>query len=154
VKHLALAAAALAAAVTAAAAQNRAAPPAETIRMRQTNYKQMGAAMKGINEQVRSSSPQIEAIRAGSRTILGHAPNVLRWFPRGTGPESGVRTRALPEIWSDHAGFTRAGATLLVAARNLDAAARRGDIAAIRAAMPAVGRACSSCHDSYRAPEN
>jgi cytochrome c556 len=154
VKHLALAAAALAAVVTAAAAQNRATPPAETIRMRQTNYKQMGAAMKGINEQVRSSSPQIEAIRAGSRTILGHAPNVLRWFPRGTGPESGVRTRARPEIWSDHAGFTRTGATLLVAARNLDAAARRGDIAAIRAAMPAVGRACSSCHDSYRAPEN
>jgi cytochrome c556 len=154
VKQLLLAAAAFAGAVTAAAAQNRAMPPAETIRMRQANYKQMGAAMKGLNEQLRSGAPSVGAIRAGSRTIVGHAPNVLRWFPRGTGPESGVRTRARPEIWSDHSGFTRAGAALLVAARNLDAAARRGDLAAVRAAVPPVARACSGCHDNYRAPES
>ena len=153
-KQLLLVAAALAGLVTAAAAQNRAPSAADTIRMRQANYKQMGAAMKGINEQLRSGAPAIPAIRAGSRTIVGHAPNVLRWFPRGTGLESGVRTRARPEIWSDHAGFTRAGATLLVAARNLDAAARRGDLTAIRAAAPPVARACSGCHDNYRAPEN
>ena len=153
-KHFLFAAAALAGIVATAAAQNRPPAAADTIRMRQANYKQMAAAMKGINEQLRSGAPAIPAIQAGSRTIVGHAPNVLRWFPRGTGPESGVRTRALPEIWSDHAGFTRAGATLLVAARNLDAAARRGDLAAIRAAVPAVARACSACHDSYRGPEH
>jgi cytochrome c556 len=154
VKHFVLAAAALAGIVTAAAAQNRASHAADTIRMRQANYKQMGAAMKGINDQIRGGAPAIDAIRGGSRTILRHAPNVLRWFPRGTGPESGIRTRARPEIWSDHAGFTRAGATLLVAAQRLDAAARGGDIAAIRAAVPPVARACGSCHDSYRAPEH
>ncbi|TMJ19393.1 MAG: cytochrome c [Alphaproteobacteria bacterium] len=153
-KHLILTAAALAALVTTAAAQNRASSAAETIRMRQANYKQMGGAMKGINDQLRSGAPSIDAIRAGSRTIVGHAPNVLRWFPRGTGAESGVRTRARPEIWSDHSGFTHAGAALLVAARNLDAVARRGDVDAVRAAVPAVARACSNCHDSYRAPEH
>jgi cytochrome c556 len=151
VKHWMPLAAALAAVVTAAAAQTRA--PGDTIRMRQANYKQIAAAMKGINDQLHGADPSIPAIRAGSRTILGYAPQVLRWFPRGTGPEAGVATRARPEIWSDHEGFTRAGAGLLVAARTLDAVARRGDIAAIRDAMAGVRRACSACHDDFRAPE-
>lgn len=144
----------LAAALAALVATAVIAAPADTIRMRQGNYKQIGAAMKGINEQLRSATPSLPALRAGSRTILGFAPQVLRWFPRGTGPEAGVRTRARPEIWTDPAGFRRAGAGLLVAARNFDAAARGGDLAAIRAAAPQLAHACSTCHDDYRAPEH
>src|SRR6185436_1642614 len=124
------------------------------IRERQAHYKQMGGAMKGINDQLHSSAPSIAAIRQGSRVIVGYAPHLLRWFPHGTGPEAGVRTRALPEIWSDNQNFRRAGATLLVAARALDAAARSGDMGAIRAAVPQVAHACGNCHDSYRAPEH
>jgi len=93
-------------------------------------------------------------VRRNSARLLGFAPQVLRWFPPGSGEEAGVRTRALPQIWSDRAGFRRAGALLLVAARNLDAAARSGDIARIRAAAPQVSHACSNCHDSYRAEEH
>ena len=78
---------------------------------------------------------------------------MLHWFPHGTGHEAGVRTRALPAIWSDHEGFTRAGAALVVAARGLDAAARRGDVAAVRSACRGCARACSACHDDYRGPE-
>jgi cytochrome c556 len=145
-------AAALTAVVTAAAAQNRA--PADTIRMRQANYKQIGAAMKGINEQLRGGAPSLPAIRARSRVIIGFAPQVLRWFPRGTGLEAGIPTRARPEIWTDHAGFRRAGAGLLVAARAFDAAARLGDLDAIRGAASRLAHACSACHDDYRAPEH
>ena len=65
-----------------------------------------------------------------------------------------MRTRARPEIWSDALGFQRAGATLLVAVRTLDAAAQRGDIVGVRAAMPQVAHACSGCHDDYRAAEH
>ena len=39
------------------------AAPADTIRMRQGNYKQIAAAMKGINEQLKSSAPSLPAIR-------------------------------------------------------------------------------------------
>ena len=151
-KHILLTAAAIAAIVTTAAAQ--APNAASLIHERQTHYKQMGAALKGINDQLHGDSPSIDVIRQHSRTISGFAVQLLRWFPRGTGPESGVRTRALPAIWTDNATFQHAGATLLVAARTLDAAARRGDLAAVRAAMPQVGHACGNCHDSFRAPEH
>ena len=51
-KHVLLAGLAIAGAVTMAAAQTR--PAAETIRMRQANYKQMGGAVKGIFDQLAS----------------------------------------------------------------------------------------------------
>ena len=151
-KRLILTAAAIAAIVTTAVAQTPS--PADLIRERQAHYKQMGAAMKGIYDQLHASAPSIDAIRQGSHVIVTFAPQLLRWFPPGTGPEAGVRTRAQPEIWSDNQNFRRAGAGLLVAARALDAAAQRGDMDAIRAAVPPVAHACGNCHDSYRAPEN
>jgi cytochrome c556 len=150
-KHILLTAAAIAGIVTTAIAQNR---PADLIRERQGHYKQMGAAMKGIYDQLHASEPSVDTIRQQSHVIATFAVQLVRWFPPGTGAEAGVRTRALPEIWSDNLNFRRAGATLLVAARALDAAAQRGDLAAIRAAVPQVGHACGNCHDTYRAPEH
>lgn len=151
-KHVLITAAAIAAIVTAAAAQTGA--PADLIHGRQVHYKQMGGAMKAINDQLHRSSPSLDTIRQGSRVIAGFAVQLVRWFPPGTGPEAGVRTRALPLIWSDNHNFRLAGAALLVAARNLDAAAQRGDLDAIRAAVPQVAHACGDCHDTYRAPEH
>jgi cytochrome c556 len=126
--------------------------PADTIRMRQANYKQMAGAVKGINDQIRADSPSLPDIRRHSALLNRHAVQVLRWFPRGTGPEAGVRTRAKPEIWSDPRGFRTAGARLLVATRALDAAARRGDVDAIRAGFRGVQSACGGCHEGYRGP--
>ncbi|MEA3043800.1 MAG: hypothetical protein QOJ53_991 [Sphingomonadales bacterium] len=151
-KHLILGAA-VAAIVTTAAAQNRAPAAADTIHARQARYKQMGAAMKGIREELRGDAPSLDALRRDSGLIAGYALQLLRWFPPGSGAETGVRTRARPEIWTNNHGFHRAGADLLVAARALEAAARSGDVARIRAAAPPVARACSACHDDYRAPE-
>ena len=122
--------------------------------MRQANYKQMSSAMHGLTQQVRSGAPSLPEIRRQSALILRFAPRVLQWFPRGTGSEAGVRTRARAEIWSDRQGFRLAGARLLVAARQMDAAARGGDLARIRAALPALQGACGGCHETYRGPAN
>jgi cytochrome c556 len=151
VKHLLLGGAAFAAIAATAYAQRPAAPVVE---QRQANYKRMAAAMKGINDQLRGRAPDLAAIRPRAALLANYGLQVLRWFPRGSGPQAGVRTRARPEIWTDQAGFERAGARLLVAAREVNRAAQRGDLAAIRAAMPALRRACAACHDDYRAPEH
>jgi len=149
VKRAILAALALAGTATAAFAL----APADTIRMRQANYKQMAAALKGVNDQLRSDAPSLPELRRNAGLISRHALQVLNWFPRGTGAEAGIRTRAKAEIWSDPQGFRRAGARLLVAARGLDAAAGRGDVAAVRTAFGEVRGACGGCHDAFRAPE-
>jgi cytochrome c556 len=148
-KRLAVAAAAACCIVTAATAQ----PMIQRISDRQAHYKQMGAAVKAINEQLRASSPSIPVIRRNSALIVRFAPQVLTWFPAGSGPEAGVRTRARPEIWTNPRGFTSAGARLVVAARGFDAAARGGNMNAVRSAMSGLTGACSNCHDDFRAPE-
>ena len=87
-KRLVLTSAAVAAIVTAATAQNRA--PADLISERQGHYKQMAGALKGINDQLHSGAPSVDAIRQGSHVIVTFAPQLLRWFPHGTGQEAGT----------------------------------------------------------------
>jgi cytochrome c556 len=152
-KKLVLASVAVAAICAAAYAQHPAASPAATIQARQGNYKQMAAALKGISDQLRSGSPDIAEIRPRAALLADRSVRVLTWFPHGTGAEAGVRTRARPDIWSNPDGFRHAGATFVVAARALNNAAQSGDIARVRAAFPAVPRACGGCHDNFRAPE-
>lgn len=137
----------------AAYAQRPAANAAATIQARQGNYKQMGAALHEILQQLHSGTPDVAQLRSRAALLADRSVRVLTWFPRGTGAEAGVRTRAKPDIWSDPAGFRRAGATFVVAARALNAAAQSGDVARIRAALPGVTHACSNCHDTFRAPE-
>ncbi len=153
-KKLVLASVATAALCGAAFAQRPAPDAAQTIQARQGNYKQMAAALKGISDQLRAGSPDLAEIRPRAALLADRSVRVLRWFPRGTGAAAGVRTRAKNEIWSDHQGFMRAGASFVVAARSLNRAAQAGDLARVRAAFPAVGRSCSGCHDSFRVPES
>ena len=66
--RLVLTAAAVAAIVTTAAAQSPS--PADLIRERQAHYKQMGAAMKGIYDQIHASAPSVDAIRQQSHVVV------------------------------------------------------------------------------------
>lgn len=152
-KKFVLASAAAAALCGVAYAQRPAPNAAATIQARQGNYKQMAGALKGIIEQLRSASPDIAQIRPRTALLADRSVRVLGWFPHGTGPEAGARTRAKPDIWSNAAAFRQAGGVFVVAARALNAAAQSGDVPRIRAALPAVTRACGGCHDMFRAPE-
>lgn len=152
-KKLVIASFAVAAICGVAYAQQPAANAAATIQARQASYKQFAGALKGISDQLRSGSPDIAQIRPRAALLADRSVLILRWFPRGTGPEAGVRTRAKSEIWSNAAGFRHAGAAFVVATRALNRAARSGDLAQVRTALPAVQRACGACHDSFRAPE-
>jgi cytochrome c556 len=152
-KKLVLASVAVAALCGVAYAQRPAPNAAQTIQARQGNYNQFAGALKGISDQLRSGSPDLGQIRQRAALLADRSVLVRRWFPRGTGPEAGVRTRAKAEIWSNPQGFLQAGAAFVVAARALNDAARSGDLARIRAALPAVQRSCGGCHDTFRAPE-
>lgn len=152
-KKLVLASIAVVAICGAAYAQRPAANAAATIQARQGNYKQIAAALKGISDQLRADSPDLAQIRPRAALLADRSVRVLGWFPRGTGPEAGVRTRARPEIWTDAAGFRQRGAAFVVATRALNAAVRAGDVAQVRTALRDVTRACSGCHDNFRAPE-
>ena len=141
-------AALIAAGVTATAAW--AATPAETISARQANFKQMGRASKAISDQLKQDAPDVAVIRTNAGVLVQSAGRVHGGFPRGTGPEAGVKTAALPIIWQQGRDFRAKANNLVNATRGLQRAAAGGQIAAIKAAYPAVGGACKACHDTYK----
>jgi cytochrome c556 len=64
---------------------------------------------------------------------------------------SSVKSAALDGIWTGQADFKAKADDLVKAAAALTAAAQGGDQKATLAAAGAVGKACGSCHDTYRA---
>lgn len=142
----------IAAALVAAASVTAAwaATPAETITARQNNFKQIGRAQKLIGDELRKPSPDVVVIRAQANTLAGLAPQVHRWFPRGTGKESGAKTGALPAIWQQTPLFNTKANQFTNAARGLQQAASRGNVDQIKAALPAVGGSCKGCHDTFK----
>jgi cytochrome c556 len=125
---------------------------AETaIATRQAGYKKIGAAFKAINEELRKDAPDTKLIASNAAVINAQAGQVPRWFPAGSGPEAGFKTKAKPAIWSDSAKFGAAAAKFQTEAGKLQTVAAAGNVDAIKAQVRAVGGTCKGCHDSYRA---
>jgi cytochrome c556 len=85
---------------------------------------------------------------AGS-AMSAWAKQIPGLFPPGS--DKGGETKALPEVWSDSAGFTKDAVAFGVAADKLTAAAKADDKVAFEAALKDVGAACGACHKGYRA---
>lgn len=73
------------------------------------------------------------------------------WLP-GTDSDSMEGTRALPAIWAADSKAQTYGMEMAEAALAMQAAAGT-DLAALQAAMGAVGNGCKSCHEDYRKPQ-
>jgi cytochrome c556 len=147
--------AALALALLAAVQAASAAAPAisAAIAARKANFKEIGGAFKTINDEIKSGAPDVNMIRPLARDIASRSALQRKNFPRGSGPESGVRTRAKAAIWSDQAGFDKLQNDMVAAARAMDAAASGGNMAALASARGALGATCKACHDRFREEE-
>jgi len=120
---------------------------------RHERYEDLGDAMKGINRELKAGSPSVETIRRHAAQVAQFAPQVPSLFPRGTGPETGNRTRAKAEIWTDPETFRQRAEAFRQQAARFNQAAQSGDLAAVRAALPDLSNSCKNCHDRFRAPE-
>ena len=127
-----------------------AATPSQYISSRQAGYKQIAKANKGVLDALRGESPSMPAVAANARILVGYADKIHSWFPRGSGPESGVKTKALPAIWTDPGGFKKSAQAFRISSRQLFVAARQNNVPAVKAAAAQVGASCKSCHQSYR----
>ena len=69
----------------------------------------------------------------------------------GEGTDKGLPQRAKPEVWKEQAKFKAAAEKMQGEVAKLDAAAKTGNLDAIKAAVGAVGGSCKACHDDFRA---
>lgn len=151
-KTLALAAAALGLAALAVSSQIATAAPAAkaVIAARHANFEAMGKSMKAIKGELDGSADKAR-ITAAAKVIAAQARKQIKLFPAGTGPASGLKTDALPDIWTRRAAFDEGMQKLIVEADKLAAVAARGDADATGAQFKAVGGTCGSCHRQFRA---
>ncbi len=89
------------------------------------------------------------------KPLEGPAKAIAMWtkviptlFPKGT--ETGGNTRALPEIWSDPAGFQKIALAANDAATKLATDAKAGNAEEVAADAKLLGEQCGACHKAYR----
>jgi cytochrome c556 len=130
------------------------AAPADQVHTRVDGFRELGAAFKAVNDGLRSPTPQTVLIQMSARQIRNAATAMRSWFPAGSGPESGVKTAAKPDIWTRPADFRRAQDAFAAQAAAFQAAANGGNVDAIRIATRNLGATCKGCHDQFRVPKD
>jgi len=128
--------------------------PADTIRSRQQELKDLGASFKTVRDQLRVSSSDMAAIKTAGADIKAKAEAMHAWFPKGTGSEVGIKTGAKPEIWTDAATFDQKRKDFVAAAGKFADLTASGDKAAIAAGVGPLGGSCKGCHDNFRLKED
>lgn len=117
---------------------------------RQAALRDIGGAFKGINDELKKSTPSLPLIRQYARQIDDLSKQQQRWFPAGTGPESEVETAAKPEIWQQPAQFKAGQVAFGEQVAKLVETAAGSDVAAIKAQAQSLGKTCKGCHDKFR----
>jgi cytochrome c556 len=124
------------------------------IKSRQDKLRDMGGALKAIEDELKKRTPDWDnAILPNAQTVQSRSGYLLTWFPKGSGPESGVKTYALPAIWQKTDDFTKLGKTVQAEATKLNQIVATRDGAALKVQVSTMGKACKACHDSYRSPD-
>jgi cytochrome c556 len=145
--ELALCAVIFAGAATAVVAQGNA---ADAIAKRQAIMKGMGASAQAIRTAATASD--FATAQAKSAELAVNVKSLAPLFPAGSGADSGAKTRAKPEIWTDSAGFKAALEKASAAADGLVAATASKNADQITAALTAFQGSCGGCHTPFRGP--
>ncbi len=124
--------------------------PAEVIKARQEKLKDLGEQMKAIGGQAKSGTLDRAVMAAAAAKAVAYAKDLPTWFPKGAGPEAGVKTAAKPEIWAQPDDFKAAAEKLPPEAEMLAEVVTNGDTPAIFAQLQATGKACQGCHKQFR----
>lgn len=152
-RRMTILASALTIAVAAGAWVASANTPADVIKSRIDYMKDIGANFKAIGDAAKAGNVDKADATARATKINELAQKVGAWFPPGTGPDSGVKTRALPEIWTKPAEFTAAVDKFKAETAKLVAAAQTGNAQAIAAQHAETGKSCGGCHNPFRAKQ-
>ena len=130
-----------------------AATPADTIKARQEAMKSFGDNLKIIGDGLKSDKPDATAIANAFHNISAKANMVGGLFPKGSGPEAGVKTRAKAEIWTMPDEFKAAVDGFVSAAGQVSKVSATSSIDDLKAAQKTLGGGCGGCHMKFRAPE-
>jgi cytochrome c556 len=127
-----------------------AAPPVNVVKGRIANLQELGTAFKNLNDQLKMDSPTPYFIQLQVREINTYAKAIYGWFPAGSGPQPGIKTKAKPEIWTQPVQFKAALDAFAAQAKALSDASSTGDLDKVRVPAKLLAQTCASCHRAFR----
>lgn len=108
----------------------------------QQHYARVGAMVAG--------KTPFDAKLAAENAAVADYMGKLPWAGFGEGTDKG-ETKAKPEIWKEQAKFKEGADKMQAEMGKLAAAAKTGNLDAIKTAFNATSGTCKACHDDYRA---
>ena len=125
------------------------AKPEDAIKYRQSALTVMGTHFGRIGAVVQGKVPfDAKATADNANIVLVMSP--LPYTAFGEGTDKGGNTKAKPQIWKDMDKFQAAAKEMQAQVVKLDAAAKSGNLDAIKVAFGETGKACKACHDDFR----
>lgn len=124
--------------------------PEDAIKYRQGAFTLIGAHFGRVAAMAQGRVP-FDAKAAADNAAIVASLSRLPFTAFGEGTTKGMPNRATPDIWTNAAKFKRAGDDMASEVAKLDAAAKTGNLDAIKAAVGGVGQSCKACHDDFRA---
>jgi cytochrome c556 len=124
------------------------AKPEDAIKYRQSAFTVMASHFGRIAAMAQGKVP-FDAQAAAANAAVVSTMARLPFTAFGPGTDKGAPTRAKPAVFTDPKVKDLAD-KMVAEVGKLDAAARSGNLDAIKAAAGDVGKACKACHDDYR----
>jgi cytochrome c556 len=149
-KHLLAAVTTAAACLTALPAAAQFQKPEDAIKYRQSAFTLLATHFGRVAAMAQGKIPFDAKAAAANGAVVG-AVVALPFTAFGEGTDKGRPNRAKPEVWKDSGEFKEHADDLQGAASKFVAATQGGNLDEIKAAAGAMGKACKSCHDEFRA---
>ncbi|RYF65489.1 MAG: cytochrome c [Comamonadaceae bacterium] len=122
------------------------AKPEDAIKYRQSALFVMGQHFGRLGAMANGRVPYDAAAAAANADIVVEMGK-LPWAGFTPGSEGG---KAKPEIWKEQAKFKDLSEKMQAETVKLAAAAKAGNLDALKAAFGPTGASCKACHDSFR----
>lgn len=145
---LTISAAALACMCAALPAAAQFAKPEDAIKYRQSALSVMGTHFGRIGAVVQGRVPfDAKAVADNANVVVFMSKLPFVAFVEGSDKGN---TKAKPEIWKDQAKFQALAKDMQEQVVKLEAAAKSGNLDAVKVAFGDSAKACKACHDDFR----
>lgn len=123
--------------------------PDQAIKYRQSAMYVMNNHMGRLGAMVNGRVPFDAKVAADNGEVVAMVSK-LPWVGFIPGTDTGGNTKAKPEIWTEQAKFKEYGDKLVDDAAKLAAAAKTGNLDALKTAFNTTAATCKACHDAYQ----
>ena len=124
------------------------AKPEDASKYRKAGFTIMSAHFGRVGAMATGKAPY-DAKAAVENVDIAVAMSKLHWAAFPEGSDKG-ETRAKPEIWKDSAKFKEAADKMQAELVKLSAAAKVGNVDALKTAFGPAASSCKNCHDNFR----